>query len=236
MRRWQERVGLTILDGIGSTEMLHIFCSNRADAVRPGSSGQPVPGYELRIVDDAGHAVLDGQTGTLLVNGGSAAPFYWDRREQSRAVMRGEWMVTGDRYRRDADGFYWYEGRADDMIKIGGEWVSPIEIENTLLEHPADEAAIVSVPVDGFMRIKAVVMLSAGYDPGEALVAELQRWCKERRQHYQFPHLVEFVSALPKTMTGQDPALPAARGGRQPTRFLNHVTRAPRPYAGMAFV
>ena len=204
MRRWQERFGLTILDGIGSTEMLHIFCSNRADAVRAGSSGQPVPGYELRIVDDAGHDVPGGRTGTLLVNGGSAAPFYWRRREQSRAAIRGEWTVTGDRYRRDADGFYWYEGRADDMIKVGREWVSPIEIENTLLEHPAvDEAAVVGVPVDSFMRIKAVVILSAGHSPGEVLVAELQRWCKERRQRYQFPHLVEFVSALPKTMTGK---------------------------------
>ena len=204
LRRWQERFGLTILDGIGSTEMLHIFCSNRADAVRAGSSGKPVPGYALRIVDDGGDDVADDETGTLLVNGGSAAPFYWRRREKSRATMQGEWMLTGDRYRRAGDGFYWYEGRADDMIKVGGEWVSPIEIENTLLEHPAvDEAAVVGVSMDGFMRIKAVVILQAGRDSSDALVAELQDWCKARRQRYQYPHVVEFVPELPKTMTGK---------------------------------
>lgn len=204
MRRWQERFGLTILDGIGSTEMLHIFCSNTVATVRPGSSGVSVPGYDLRIVDDDDAPITDDRTGTLWVRGGSAAPFYWRRREKSLATMRGEWMVTGDRYRRDNDGFYWYEGRADDMIKVGGEWVSPIEIENTLLEHPAvHEAAVVGVTVDGVTRIKAVVIPSDGHDPKDTLKTALQTWCKERLQRYQYPHIVEFVADLPKTMTGK---------------------------------
>jgi acyl-coenzyme A synthetase/AMP-(fatty) acid ligase len=192
--------------------MLHIFCSNTVATVRPGSSGVAVPGYDLRIVDDDDAPITDDRTGTLWVRGGSAAPSYWRRREKSLATMRGEWMVTGDRYRRDNDGFYWYEGRADDMIKVGGEWVSPIEIENTLLEHPAvHEAAVVGVTVNGVTRIKAVVIPSDGHDPKDTLKTALQTWCKERLQRYQYPHIVEFVADLPQDDDGQDPALSAQR-------------------------
>ena len=162
-----------------------------------------MPGYELRIVDEDGQDLPSGETGNLLVRGGSAAPFYWHRRERSQQTMLGEWVFTGDRYRCDDDGFYWYEGRADDMMKVAGEWVSPIEIENTLLEHPrVDEAAVVGIPVDGVQRIKAVIIPRDGPASDELTVA-LQEWCKERLQRFQYPHVLEYVAELPKTLTGK---------------------------------
>ena len=203
-RRWKETFGQTILDGIGSTEMLHIFCSNTLEAHRPGSSGKPVPGYELRILDDDGVPVGAGETGNLFVKGESAAPFYWHQREKSRRTMHGEWTSTGDRYRVDAEGFYWYEGRTDDMLKVGGEWVSPIEIENVLMEHPAvAEAAAVGVTVEGVTRIKAVVILAPENEAATELVPKLQEWCKTRLQRYRYPHIIDFVDELPKTATGK---------------------------------
>ncbi len=203
-RRWRETFGQTILDGIGSTEMLHIFCSNTLEAHKPGSSGKPVPGYELRILDDDGRVVAAGETGNLFVKGASAAPFYWHQREKSQRTMSGEWTATGDRYRVDADGFYWYEGRADDMLKVGGEWVSPIEIENVLMEHTAvAEAAAVGVIVEGVTRIRAVVILAPENAPAVDLVSELQEWCKTRLQRYRYPHIIDFVDELPKTATGK---------------------------------
>jgi benzoate-CoA ligase len=203
-RRWKERFGLGILDGIGSTEMLHIFCSNTSDECRPGSSGKPVPGYELRILDDGGRPPASGETGNLFVKGASAAPFYWHQREKSLRTMQGEWMATGDRYRVDEEGFYWYEGRADDMLKVGGEWVSPIEIENVLMEHPAvNEAAVVGVPIEGVMRIRAVIVLAPQQSPAPALKSELQEWCKARLQRFQHPHIIDFSDELPKTATGK---------------------------------
>lgn len=201
-RRWKHRFGLPILDGIGSTEMLHIFCSNTAAECQPGSSGKAVPGYELRLVDDAGNPVAAGETGHLHVKGESAAVFYWRQRDKTRRTMLGEWMVTGDRYRVDEDGFYWYEGRSDDMLKVGGEWVSPIEMENVLMEHTAvNEAAVVGVNVDGVMRIRAVIILKEAQTP--TLKSELQEWCKQRLQRFQYPHLIDFVTDLPKTATGK---------------------------------
>jgi len=201
-RRWKETFGLTIIDGIGSTELLHIYCSNRADDVRPGSSGKPVPGYELKILDADGSPVPDGEAGDMYVKGDSALAFYWRQHEKTKRSLLGEWFFSGDRYRRDADGFYWYEGRSDDMIKVSGLWVSPIEVEGVLLEHPAvGESAVVGVEVDGFMKIKAFVI--AKVDGSPELVAELQEHCKSRLQRYQFPHLIEFVPELPKTITGK---------------------------------
>jgi benzoate-CoA ligase family protein len=203
-RRWKDAFGLTILDGVGSTEMLHIYCSNRVDDVRPGSSGKPVPGYELKILDDEGKAVPAGEAGDLHVKGDSALALYWAQHEKSKRSILGEWFFTGDRYRVDADGYYWYEGRSDDMIKVSGLWVSPIEIEAALLEHPAvGESAVVGVNVDGFTKIKAFVITKGGVVEGEALVAELQDLCKSRLQRYQYPHIIEFVSELPKTVTGK---------------------------------
>jgi benzoate-CoA ligase len=206
-RRWKDTFGQVILDGIGSTEMLHIFCSNTMEAHKPGSSGKPVPGYELRILDEEGRPAPVGETGTLFVNGTSAAPFYWHQREKSRRTMAGEWTATGDRYRVDEEGFYWYEGRADDMLKVGGEWVSPIEMENALMEHPAvREAAVVGVPREGVIRIRAVIILVSEPTAATALPAlkeELQAWCKARLQRFQYPHRIDFVEELPKTATGK---------------------------------
>ena len=206
-RRFEETWGLPILDGIGSTEMLHIYCSNTAEARQPGSSGRPVPGYELMIHDEEGRPVAPGEVGELLVKGDSALSGYWHHRDRTRRTLIGEYFATGDRYRRDQDGFYWYEGRADDMIKVGGLWVSPIEIENVLMEHWAVlEAGVVGVEVDGFMKIRAHVIPRSDLTldkEGEGLVTELQNLCKERLQRYQYPHIVRFETELPKTMTGK---------------------------------
>jgi benzoate-CoA ligase len=203
-RRWKDAFNLTILDGVGSTEMLHIYCSNRLGELRPGSSGKPVPGYELKILDEEGGPVPTGQAGDLYVKGDSALALYWAQHEKTKRSVLGDWFFTGDRYRVDEDGFYWYEGRSDDMIKVSGLWVSPIEIESALLEHPAvAESAVVGIGVEGFSKIKAFVITKGDAAAGDSLVAELQEHCKSRLQRYQYPHLIEFVPDLPKTVTGK---------------------------------
>jgi benzoate-CoA ligase len=203
-RRWKETLGSVILDGIGSTEMLHIFVSNAPGALKPGSSGKPVPGYEVRILDEEGHPVECGEAGYLSVKGDSAAAYYWRNHEKSKETMQGEWVFAGDWYRVDEDGYYWYEGRADDMIKISGLWVSPVEVENVLGEHEAvSEAAAVGITVDELTRVKAFIVLREDYEGSEELVEELQEWCKERLKRYQYPHLVDFIEELPKTVTGK---------------------------------
>jgi len=203
-RRWRETFGLTILDGIGSTEMLHIYCSNSLDALKPGSSGKPVPGYELRLLSPEGEPVPPGEAGDLWVKGDSALAFYWHQHEKTKRSLRGEWFHTGDRYRMDEEGFFWYEGRSDDMIEVKGLWVSPIEIENRLMEHPAvREAAVVGVTVEGLTRIKAFVILREGYAPSETLTRELQEWCKAKLRPYQYPELVVYVEDFPRTATGK---------------------------------
>ena len=203
-RRWKDAFGLTILDGVGSTEMLHIYCSNRLDDLRPGSSGKPVPGYELKILDDEGQAVPSGKAGDLYVKGDSALALYWAQHEKTKRSVIGDWFVTGDRYRIDEEGFYWYEGRSDDMIKVSGLWVSPIEIESVLMEHPVvAEVAVVGIGVGGFMKIKAFVITRTDAPAGDGLVTVLQDHCKSRLQRYQYPHMIEFVQELPKTVTGK---------------------------------
>ena len=203
-RRWKEAFGLTILDGVGSTEMLHIYCSNRLDDLRPGSSGKPVSGYELKILDDEGKPVAPDEAGDLYVKGDSALALYWAQHEKSKRSILGDWFFTGDRYRADADGFYWYEGRSDDMIKVSGLWVSPIEIESALLEHQAvAESAVIGIEVDGFTKIKAFVITKGEASKDDSLVGELQDHCKSRLQRFQFPHVIEFVPELPKTVTGK---------------------------------
>ena len=201
-RRWKETFGLEILDGIGSTELLHIYCSNRPGELRPGSSGKPVPGYELKILDPDGAPAATGEAGDMYVKGDSALALYWGQHEKTKRSLLGEWFFSGDRYRRDEDGFFWYEGRSDDMMKVSGLWVSPIEIEGVLLEHPAvGESAVVGIEVEGFTKIKAYVIPKG---TGSAALAEqLQEHCKSRLQRYQYPHLIEFVSELPKTVTGK---------------------------------
>jgi benzoate-CoA ligase len=203
--RWKERFGLVILDGVGSTEMLHIYCSNTPEALRPGSSGKPVPGYELKILSpDTGQPVRPGEVGDLYVRGDSELALYWHQHEKTKRSLHGGWFHSGDRYRVDEEGFYWYEGRSDDMIKVGGLWVSPVEVENTLIEHPAvQEAAVVGVLVEGLTRIQAFVVLKAGTSPTDALAQELQEWCRSRLARYKYPHFVTFTQDLPKTVTGK---------------------------------
>jgi 4-hydroxybenzoate-CoA ligase len=203
--RWQETVGVEILDGIGSTEMLHIFVSNRPGLIRYGSSGVAVPGYALRIVDEHDRDVADGETGELLVNGPSAAEGYWNQRAKSRRTFAGEWTRTGDKYLRDADGFYRYQGRADDMFKVSGNWVSPFEVEAALVSHDAvQEAAVIGrEDSDGLVKPMAFVVLKGGGIGGEALVAELQAHVKAAAGPWKYPRWIAFVDDLPKTATGK---------------------------------
>lgn len=204
-RRWQERFGIEVLDGIGSTEMLHIFLSNRPGAVRYGTAGTAVPGYDLRVVDEGGRDVIPGEIGELVVRGPSAAMAYWNRRDQSLRVFRGEWTHTGDRVWRNTDGTYTYAGRGDDMLKVSGIWVSPFELESALAAHPAVlEAAVVGQPDDeGMIKPKAYVVLVPGKRPSNELAAELKAFAKERLAPYKYPRWIEFVTVLPKTATGK---------------------------------
>jgi benzoate-CoA ligase len=203
--RWKKRYAIDILDGIGSTEMGHIFLSNRPDEVKPGSTGKPVPGYDLRLVDDAGNDVSTGETGTLMVKGEGAAQMYWRKRDKSRKTMVGEWINTGDKYFVDEDGYYWCAGRSDDMLKVGGIWVSPIEVENCLMEHEAVfEAAVVGhEDSKGLTKPKAFVILREGFDPSDDLAEELKKWVLDRLAKYKYPRWIEFVKELPKSATGK---------------------------------
>jgi benzoate-CoA ligase len=202
IERYHDRFGLEIIDGIGSTEMLHIYCSNRPGHVVPGTTGHPVPGYELRIVDEAG-TVLDGPAvGALEVKGDSCAALYWHQHEKTKRSMLGEWFSTGDRYERREDGAYVYVGRMDDMLKVGGLWVSPIDMEHVLMQHPRVHAVgVVGVRVEDQSRIAAYLECDGGGD--ETLADELRTWCKERMRRYEYPHVVEFVDDLPRTLTGK---------------------------------
>ncbi|HEY6343354.1 MAG TPA: benzoate-CoA ligase family protein [Bryobacteraceae bacterium] len=204
-RRWKERFGVEILDGIGSTEMLHIYLSARAGQVRPGSSGQPVPGYEVALLDDAGRPAPAGAVGDLMVAGPSTAQCYWNRRELSRDRMRGRWFFTGDKYMTDEDGYYWYAGRSDDMFRVSGQWVSPIEVEGALIEHAGVlEAAVIAFEEEtGLHTPKAFVVLREGHTGSEELVRELQDFVKERVTPYKYPRRVEFLAELPKSSAGK---------------------------------
>src|SRR4051795_12498500 len=203
LRRWQRCFGLDIIDGIGSTEMLHIYCSNRPGDVHPGTSGRPVPGYELVLLDEQRRPVEPGDVGNLYVRGDSALAYYWHQHEKTTAALFGDLFFSGDRYRQDEHGCFVYEGRADDMIKVGGLWASPIEIENVLVEHPRVlEAAAVGVDADYTTRVKAFV-ICRGDAGDDALAGELQEWCKSRLRRYEYPHFIDFVDELPKTPTGK---------------------------------
>src|SRR4051794_20635680 len=202
--RWLERFGVEIIDGIGSTEMLHIFCSNRPGAVERGTTGRAVPGYDLRIVDEAGQVLEGPAVGGLEVRGDSCAAFYWHQHEKTKSCMRGDWFASGDRYERREDGAYVYVGRMDDMLKIGGLWVSPIDMEHVLLGHPrVDGVGVVGVTVDDVTRIAAYVECAEGDAGDDTLADELRTWCKERLRRYEYPHIVEFVDDLPRTLTGK---------------------------------
>jgi benzoate-CoA ligase family protein len=202
--RWHARYGLEILDGIGSTEMLHIYCSNRFGQVVPGSSGWPVPGYDVKLCDDEGRELTGEASGDLYARGDSMFAGYWNQPEKTTDCTRNGWFYTRDRYRRDADGNYWYEGRADDMFKVSGLWVSPADVEARLIEHPAVvEAAVVSAQVEGLTTAKAFVVCKPATPPGNGLADELRAFCGERLHRYQVPRLIEFVDGLPKTVTGK---------------------------------
>jgi 4-hydroxybenzoate-CoA ligase len=202
---WKRVVGVDILDGIGSTEMLHIFLSNSDEKLKYGTSGVAVPGYELRVVDAAGADVADGEPGELLVRGESAAEGYWNQRAKSRRTFVGEWTWTGDKYIRDADGFYRYCGRTDDMFKVSGIWVSPFEVEGALASHEKVlEAAVVGhEDADGLVKPRAFVVLKNGAVAYDGLVTELQAFVKQKIGPWKYPRWVEIVDELPKTATGK---------------------------------
>jgi benzoate-CoA ligase family protein len=206
LRRWKDRNGLDILDGIGSTELLHIFISNLPDDIRPGATGRPVPGYSARIVDELGNDVPVGTSGRLLTQGHSAARAYWNNPEKTAATMHGnDWLDTGDTYVRDEDGYFYYQGRSDDMMKVGGIWTSPFEIEAKLMEHPLVlEAAIVGREDDaGLVKPSAIVVLTDASAAGEELEQELRTLCKKGLAPYKYPRWIDFVDELPKTATGK---------------------------------
>jgi benzoate-CoA ligase family protein len=199
---WKDSTGLDIVDGIGSTENYHIFLSNRPSDIRPGSSGKPFLGYELKVVDEQGNPAPQGEIGNLLVKGETAALFYLHQYARSQRTFLGEWMATGDKYYVDEDGYYWHAGRTDDMLKVGGIWVSPVEVESTLLSHPAVlECAVVGqADASGLVKPKAIVVLKDGHSvTAEALVA----FCREKMADYKRPRWIEFVDELPKTATGK---------------------------------
>ena len=204
-RRWTEHFGVDILDGLGSTEMLHIFLSNRPDKVHYGTSGNPVPGYELRIVGDDGRPVAQGQVGELQICGATSATEYWNNREKSCSTFLGSWTRSGDKYSVDADGYYVYAGRSDDMLKVSGIYVSPIEVESTLITHPAVLEAAVIGRADEEELIKpiAYVVLKSGRQASEALAEELRQHVKSQLAPYKYPRWIEFIDELPKTATGK---------------------------------
>jgi benzoate-CoA ligase len=204
-KRWSARFGVDILDGIGSTEMLHIFLSNRPGDVRYGTTGKPVPGYKVRVVDDAGNAVAQGETGELQVSGPSSAIMYWNNRQRSLDTFNGAWTRCGDKYLVDVDGYYVYCGRSDDMLKVGGIYVSPIEVESALITHEAVlEAAVVGMEdEEKLVKPKAYVVLKPGQVASPALAQALQQHVKDKLAPYKYPRWVEFMSELPKTATGK---------------------------------
>jgi benzoate-CoA ligase len=203
--RFEKRFGVTILDGIGSTEILHIFVSNQPGVIRPGSSGKPVAGYDVKVLDEDGQPVAVGEIGNLLVKGDSTCAYYWNKHDKTCETLEGQWIRTGDKYSQDADGFLWYAGRGDDMLKVGGIWVSPVEVENALVEHPAVlEAGVVGkADQDTLIKPLAYVVVAPGQTGSPELARELQDFVRAKLADYKRPRWVEFVAELPKTGTGK---------------------------------
>ncbi len=200
--RFKAHFGVDVLDGIGSTEMLHIFLSNAPGRVRYGSTGWPVPGYRLELRDEDGAAVADGESGEMYIHGPSAAMMYWGNRAKTRDTFQGGWTKSGDKYVRNGDGSYTYGGRSDDMLKVSGIYVSPFEVEATLVQHPAvlEAAVIGKEDAEGLIKSKAFVVLKPGASADEA---ELKAFVKERLAPYKYPRFIEFLPDLPKTATGK---------------------------------
>jgi len=199
---WKARFDHELHDVVGSTEALHDFIANRPGAVRRGSAGQIIPGFEARLVDDAGNPVPMGTVGHLLIKGPTTSPYYWNRRERTRATMLGEWLRTGDMFSQDTEGYFYFAGRSDDMLKVRGLWVSPVEIEAVLAGHPAVvEAAVVGRPDgDGLVKPHAFVVLRTGQQAAES---DLKAFVRERLAGYKVPERIDVVDDLPKTATGK---------------------------------
>jgi benzoate-CoA ligase family protein len=202
---WNARFGHELLDVVGSTEALHDFIANVPGAARPGSAGRVVPGFEAKLVDDAGRPVFPGHVGQLLIKGPTTAPCYWNRLERTRQTMLGEWLRTGDMFWQDSEGYFYFAGRADDMLKVGGQWVSPAEVEAALVAHPAVvEAGVVGRrDEDGLIKPEAFVVLRDGLAPSAELAAELAAFARGRLAGYKSPRWIELVTELPKTATGK---------------------------------
>jgi benzoate-CoA ligase len=203
--RFTAHFGCEILDGIGSTEMLHIFLSNRSGAVKYGTTGVPVPGYDVELRGEDGRPVGDGEVGDLYVRGPSAALMYWTNREKTRATFQGEWTKTGDKYLRRDDGYFVYAGRGDDMLKVSGLYVSPFEVEGALVQHPAVlEAAVIGKPdAEGLTKTKAFIVLKPGHESEHGLEEALKAFVKDKLAPYKYPRYIEFLPELPKTATGK---------------------------------
>jgi benzoate-CoA ligase len=203
--KFHRHFGCEILDGLGSTEMLHIFLSNRPGSVRYGTSGQPVPGYEVELRDESGRPVPDGEIGDLYIRGPSAALLYWANREKSRATFLGEWLKSGDKYVADADGYYSYAGRSDDMLKVSGQYVSPIEVENVMIEHPAllECAVVGKTDAEGLVKTMAYVVLAKGQTGTPELADDIKAFVKGKLAPHKYPREICFVPELPKTATGK---------------------------------
>ena len=205
LERFKHRFGVDVIDGIGSTEALHMFISNRPGAIRVGSSGQIVRGYDARILDAGGRPVALGEIGNLWIRGDSVCACYWNQHQKSTDTIQGEWLRTGDKYSEDGDGYFWYAGRSDDMLKVGGQWVSPVEVENVLLSHAAvQECGVVGYEDrDGLVKPMAFVVLRAGVDQATDRAAELEQFVRSRLAEFKRPRRVAFLSELPKTATGK---------------------------------
>jgi len=203
--RFKQRLAIDILDGIGSTEALHMFISNRPGAIRPGSSGQLIAGYDARIVDDAGAPVPTGEIGNLWIRGDSTCALYWNHHEKTKSTIEGHWLRTGDKFSVDADGYYWYAGRSDDMLKVGGQWVSPAEVEGALIAHEAvlECGVIGREDQDGLVKTMAFVVTKQGVTASPELAKELQQFVRTHLAAYKRPQWVEFLPELPKTATGK---------------------------------
>jgi 4-hydroxybenzoate-CoA ligase len=203
--RWRDVVGVDVLDGLGSTELLNTFLSNRPGDIRYGSTGKPVPGYDMRIVDDTGRELGVNEIGELIVHGPSAGEGYWNQRAKTRRTFVGEWTYTGDKYRRDADGYYYYCGRTDDMFKVSGMWVSPFDVEAALVSHEAvlEAAVIGKEDADGLIKPKAFIVLKNGVAANDSLFETLKSHVKERAGAWKFPRWIELRTDLPRTATGK---------------------------------
>jgi 4-hydroxybenzoate-CoA ligase len=203
--RWRAASGIDVLDGIGSTEMFQTYLSNRLDDVRYGSTGKPVPGYELRILDEQGRQVPTGEIGELVVRGATAGEGYWNQRAKSRRTFVGEWTFTGDKYRRDADGYYYYSGRTDDMFKVSGMWVSPFEVEAALASHEAvlEAAVIGKQDDDGLIKPKAFIVLRSGFAADDQLLETLRVLVKQSAGPWKYPRWIDIRPDLPRTATGK---------------------------------